>query len=57
MVYATRASWLDAFGPIREIPGAFLAAGEEAETTVSADGCEILIGRSRAVHRLLYQPR
>lgn len=57
MVYATRASWLDAFGPIREIPGAFLAAGEEAETTVSADGCEILIGRGRAVHRLLYQPR
>lgn len=57
VVYATRERWGEPFGPIRAVPGALLAEATEFETTVSPDGCELLIQRDGRVLRLLYTSR
>ena len=55
LMFATRADWRVPFGAPMQVPGSFLDAGHEAESTVSPDGCEVILRRSGMAHYLVYE--
>ncbi|MEC7521872.1 MAG: hypothetical protein VYE22_18455 [Myxococcota bacterium] len=55
--YATRPHWRAPWSPPLLAPGAPLVAPDETESTVSPDGCEVLVQLDRRMTYLVYQAR